>query len=407
MKISNIDCIIEIKGFEMGKWTNAGFVANSIEYYKNQLQQVFINAYGSDFLLDDSLPQGVVIQEIAELLYNADMDGVEALARLNLNTATGIYLDLIGALRGIPRRIGVPPMLTVTITSDSSSLPYTIPAGHEVTIIETGEVFTIQQAVTVSTASLAVTVVGSAYQATTTQVGHKGTSSISNITDITVTGITPGVDAEPDYEFRTRLLQTYTVMNGTMQSVLNLLRNRTDIRSVGVNYNDTSSTVSSIPAYCTEFMVVPKEEANLSDVKQAVANIIVQNKTPGAPTYGNVTQNGVDPNGKTVQVNFTIPTKKAIEIVVTVSTPETTGVLDLTHVPEIQTAIVKYINSLGIGQDVSFARCMAPLTADTGFDVVSFQIKATGDQSYLTNANYPIGVREYASGLEANISIGV
>ena len=50
---------------------------------------------------------------------------------------------------------------------------------------------------------------------------------------------------------------------------------------------------------------------------------------------------------------------------------------------------------------------MAPLTADTGFDVASFKIKASGDADWTTNANYTIGNRAYASITVANIQIGV
>ena len=62
----------------MGKWTNAGFIANTLDYYKTEIQKVFVAAFGEDFLLDDSLPQGVLITRLAELFYNADLVGVEA-----------------------------------------------------------------------------------------------------------------------------------------------------------------------------------------------------------------------------------------------------------------------------------------------------------------------------------------
>ena len=49
---------------------------------------------------------------------------------------------------------------------------------------------------------------------------------------------------------------------------------------------------------------------------------------------------------------------------------------------------------------------MAPLTADSGFDVTLFKIKADGDANWLENSNYSIGTREYATCEASNIKIG-
>ena len=87
----------------MGTWTAQGFEAKTLSYYKSAIQQVFVEAFGNDFALDDTLPQGVLIQRLAELFYGMDMDGIEAFSRLNLNTMTGLFLDMIGNFRGIPR----------------------------------------------------------------------------------------------------------------------------------------------------------------------------------------------------------------------------------------------------------------------------------------------------------------
>ena len=65
-----------------------------------------------------------------------------------------------------------------------------------------------------------------------------------------------------------------------------------------------------------------------------------------------------------------------------------------------------YINNLDIGKDVSFSRCMAPLTADGGFDVTAFKIRAVGDVNWTQNANYIIDSREYATCEASNIKVG-
>ena len=114
----------------MGKWTDQGFVTNSLAFYKEMFQEAFVAAYGDDFSINDDTPQGVLIQRLAELFYNADMDGVEAFSRLNINSASGVYLDMFGNMRGMPRGLGTPQTATVTVTCTTNNfVPFTIPAG--------------------------------------------------------------------------------------------------------------------------------------------------------------------------------------------------------------------------------------------------------------------------------------
>ena len=86
-------------------------------------------------------------------------------------------------------------------------------------------------------------------------------------------------------------------------------------------------------------------------------------------------------------------------------TPKYTDLTPAHKMPDIKKAIANDLNTLGIGKDVSYSRCMAPLTADNGFEVSSFKIKASGDANWTTNANYTITNRAYAYITEANIEI--
>lgn len=390
----------------MGQWTDAGFEAKTLDYYKAAIQQVFIDAYGDDFLLDDALPQGILIQELAEMFYNADMDGVEVLSRLNLNSAPGLYLDLIGGLRGIIRNPGSKASVTVTITSSASSIPYSIPAGQRFVCNETSETFEMAEImnITATTQTGVLTALDSGdVQAS---VANTMTVENSNITDVVITAVAQGTGRESDMDYRGRLIRTYTAAGNTNQSVLNLLLALDCVDTAGVNYNDTAETVGGIAPYSTEFMAVKKTDFDETLFKTQVAQTILNNKTPGAPTDGNTTVSVTDVFGTTKQVKFTIPTEKKIEIEVSVATPETTGVLDLSGVPAIKEAIMTYINNLDIGKDVSFSRCMAPLTADGGFDVTTFKIRAVGDVNWTQNANYIIDSREYATCEASNIKVG-
>lgn len=391
----------------MGNWTNAGFESKTLDFYKSQLQQVFVKAYGDDFLLDDALPQGVVIQELAEILYAADMDGIEALSRLNLNTATGIYLDLIGNLRGIRRVLGTQANITVEITSIVSTLPYTIPTNAVFTSYETGEQFSPTEPVYVDSETKVISMAAASRGETSVALNSSMTSSIGNISNVVVTAVSQGAATEEDIHYRNRIINDYIVSNNTVQNIVNLLTAMDCVKTAGVEYNDTPVESGGIPAYCTEFMAVPVAGYDQSLFRERVAKLILDNKCPGSPTHGAEAVVVNDVFGKPKQVKFTIPTEKKIEIAVVISTPETTGIIDLSNSNSIREAISTYINSLGIGKDVSYARCLGPLAADTGFDIVSFKIRSKGEEEWVENANYIIGIREYATITTSDINIGV
>lgn len=389
----------------MGTWTSQGFTAKTVEYYKTQLEQVFRTAFGNDFLLDPTTPQGVLIQELAELFYNADMDGIEVMSRMNLNTISGLFLDFIGSMRGVERLIGTPATLTVTISSNPNTIPFTIPAGQTFALNGGSEIFTVNTSTNITSAEQSIVLYGTARGETSAQVDDLLSTNISNITNIVVTGVSQGVAEESDVDYRNRLRKRYTSAQGTVEFVVNKLWELPCVKTVGVNYNDTDSTVDTIPAHATEFMAISVDGYDETSFKTQVAECILNNKVPGSLTFGNTEEEVSDVFGVQKVVKFTIPEKKVMSIQVAVATPES-GVLNLTNVPEIKKSIANYINTLGIGKDVSYSRCMAPLTADAGFEVSSFKIKATGDLDWTTNANYTIDNRAYASITEANIEIG-
>ena len=396
----------------MGQWNNTGFTAHDIAYYKTQLQAVFQNAYGNDFnVTDETLPQNIIIQELAELFANADADSIEVLAQLNPNTCSGIWLDLIGLIRGLPRDTGHSQKATVLITSTGSGVPFSIPQGQEFTVYETGETFVADTLTQVSSTSATVTLTFDSTGNSATQIGyHMNTTGLNMITSIEVTGLISGTDRETDLEYRTRLNSAASVATGTLQFVMNQISLVQGVRSVGVEYNDLPTEEGGIPAYCTEFIVMPGtgvDSAALPQWKLDVAKAILWNKVPGAPTYGNTTvTNVVDPFGAEKDVKFTIPDAINLEIEVSISTREEQPYLDLSQVGTITTNIAAYINNLGTGVDVSMSRIFQIILNDANFDIDSLKMRQVGASTWVSNANYPIDTRECAVINTANIRIG-
>lgn len=393
----------------MGKWTDQGFIAYEKDYYEEQLRKVFKEAFGSEFTTEASTPQGVLITRLAELLYNTDCDAIEAFARMNLNTAAGVYLDMIGLQRGLNRTLGRPQTISAKIVCNPSRFStFTIPDGTVFTVVGGGEAFVPVAGKEIkdieTTIQLKCTVDGE----TNVVIGSKmQVSGFAQILDIEITNVDKnGFDRESDLEYRTRILKEYPSAMHTIQYVENKIRETGMVKTVGHNYND-SFIPGAIAAFATEWLAVPKEGVNEEAFKDAVAKAIVDNKVPGSITDGNTTREVLDIFGSPKTVKFTIPEKIELEIACTVTSPETTGILDLANKYSIIEAMANYINTLDVGMDVSYSRIFSPLAADTGFDVASFGIRKKGTEEWVSGRNFPIGSRQYASITEDDISIEV
>ena len=205
----------------MGTWTNQGFIAQSIEDYKTQIQNIFTTAFGSDFnVTDDTLPQNILIQELAELLANADADSIQVLTQLNPNTVSGIWLDLVAMARGLSRQAGTPQVATVSVVSNPNNLPFTISAGQVFTCNETGEQFTMAQATTISSANASIQVKYSEEGDSTAVVGnHLYTEGVPGIITMEIIGLSAGKERETDADFRTRLKASAPVFNPTIEHI--------------------------------------------------------------------------------------------------------------------------------------------------------------------------------------------
>lgn len=389
----------------MGRWTSNGFNAYSLAYYKEQLQKLFVAAFGTDFKLDDTLPQGVLIQRIAELLYNTDMDAVEVMSQLNPSTASGIWLDFIGGLRGAVRQQGSPQIATVQVLSQSASLPYTIPAG---TIFNTGaDSFILKSAQVISASPQNIDLSYTEPGNSSASAGDTLTCGIVQVIDLLIMSLADGEPSETDADYRDRLGVTYSVANNTMEWVESKIAESPLVKTTGYGYNDTNATINSRPPHTSEWMAVPVANADSESFNRAVATIIVNNKVPSSETYGNTSVVVTDLFGTEKTVKFTVPSKADLEIQIKIVTPDDSGVLDTSRVQTEKEATASYINGLSIGKNVSMSRVLANFVTDSGYNVVGYKIRKIGAESWTENADFIIGEREYASISLNNISVGL
>lgn len=397
----------------MGQWTDNGFVAGSVSDYKTQIQNLFTEAFGDDFIVDDdTLPQGILIQELAELMANADADSIQVLAQLNVNTMSGIWLDLVAMARGLKRLSGVPQVITVAITSDPAELPITLPQGHVFVCNETGDSFVLSAAKTISSASDTAQMTYASEGNSNVTVGyHLHTDDAAAITTMEIVAVSNGTERESDADFRTRLRLSAPVFNPTIEHITNEIKALSNIRGVGCAYNDTDTTTADgIPPYCTEFLVAPTPNVDQSTAqydywKEEVGKAILWNKVPGSPTYGGVTVNIEDPFGDLKDVSFSVPDKISLEVKITASVNEQSGAPDISQVSLIMQNVSDYINNLSIGVDVSYSKIMQIFSTVSTMDItrVTFKNKNTGTE--YVNQNYVLDTREYAECSTSDVRI--
>ena len=394
----------------MGTWVNEGFIAQDITTYKTQIQQIFKDAFGEDFIVDDdTLPQGILIQELAELMANADADAIQVLTQLNVNTMSGIWLDLVAMARGLSRNPGSPQRATVAVTSNPAVLPITIPEDQVFTCNETGEQFVLKEAKTISSANDTMQIVFDGEGNSTAVVGnHFYTDGIPAIITMEIIGLSNGTERESDSDFRNRLKATVPVFNPTIEHITNEIKLLQDIRGVGCAYNDTSSTVDGIPAYCTEFLVAPtanvdKTTEQYTYWKEAVGRVILWNKVPGSPTYGNVTVNIADPFGTTKNVSFSVPEEVSVGVTIEAEVNEEVSAADLENLETAKTKIAEYINNLPVGTDISYSRIIQIFMENCTMDVLSVTFKNMSSGTEYENQNYVITIRQYAQCAQVDV----
>lgn len=389
----------------MGRWTTNGFEAYSLGHYKEGLQQLFVDAFGTDFKLDDTLPQGVLIQRIAELFYNADMDSIEVMSQLNPNTSSGVWLDYIGNLRGIPRKEGSSQVASVQVLSNPASMPYTIPAGTIFLCGADGFATATNQVISSSPQTIVVTYTETGNSSAS--VGDTMTCDLTQINDLLITSLADGEPTETDADYKARLSVTYSVANNTMNWVEAKIAESPLVKTTGFGYNDSNATVNNRPPHTSEWMAVPRPGVDAGVFSAAVGEIIVNNKVPSSETTGNTTVVVRDLYGDQKTVKFTIPTEVPVEIDITIETPDTTGVLDTSRVLSEKQAAVDYVNALNIGKNVSMSRVLSNFVTDTGYNVTGYRIRAVGGSTWTSNADFIINDREYASLSLENINVGL
>lgn len=390
----------------MSEFTSQGVITKTLDEWYNAVVDFKRAVWGQDFVTDPTTKQGADILQLAELLYNAEMNNVSAFSQLNLNTAEGICLDYIGFVRGINRNPGYPQQIKVNLTSSTTgwflddTITFRTASGYTYYSDTAVEITSLEQQVVLIYNSDGNPDIS---EGDALQTVQSNTNIISAV--VAEGGVIDGADTESDASYRKRIKDADVGFVGTLELMSSELATIDGMAKMKILYNDTGSTDSrGILPYCTEFLVVPNDVTEDLTFDNSVAKKILEIKVPGAPLYGtNRSITVPDYYGENKVVSFTRPTKVSIEFYARIG-QNAEGTVNTSKVEVEKQAIVDYIQSVDVGSPVKWSRVLGMIAGDTGYTIINWGIRIVGSSTW-TQADVSCDPREYLWAELTNIDI--
>lgn len=377
--------------------TSAGISAPSYAQILQSLQESVQGIYGSDVYIAADSQDGQFLALLASAINDSNQMAIATYNAYSPTFAQGVGLSSQVKINGIRRQ------------SASNSTAVGDVVGVAGTTIENGVVadenrnlWDLPTSVTIPPAGMiSITVTAQeagAIVAPTGSINKINTPTFGWQSFVSTSDATTGAPVETDATLRQRQSTASALPSTTpLAGMLSALANLEGVIRVSVYENDTASPdVNGIPA------------RNISVVIQGgdvleIATIIGQKKTPGASTYGDVSENYTDPNtGIVYTINFYVLDEQAVSVEIEVEAgPSWNDQVEA----EIQNTVSAYINALDIGQDVVYSRLWRPAYINGVPDGEAYEINILTLNGALINV--PIAFNKKATCDPSNVVITV
>lgn len=330
--------------------TETGIEVPQSSDIKQVFQGIFINAFGTDLSLDDSTPQGSMIDDFTREKQESNTRELELFNQFNPDTAEGVFQDALGLLFGMKRKLATPSVVNCECIGVENTV---IPQGAMAQSVG-GDLFTAIESKTIG-ASGTVTVQFESVEKGKISVGANTVNKIYSVVagwdavNNSVAG-SEGSETESREDFEARrkkeLARNATGSLGAVYSELSEVDGVTDV-FVWENPTDTSVTYRGVTmgAFSVYLCVNGGSPADLGEA-------IYKSKSAGCATTStasSITCSYTDPL-TSVQYSFNVdrPTLKPIDIKITTSAVVSSGV---------QEKIIEAIKAdwNGEGDDVSIS----------------------------------------------------
>lgn len=387
-------------------YQNNGIIVPDTADIKETVQNEYKEALGADLSLEDSTPQGRLIDVETDARTEIIENNVFISNSINFNLAFGIILDAWGANFDLYRSSAKSSIVMATITGVAGTV---ISAGSQAST-QAGDIFYLENQVTIPTSgTINATFLSLEKAAIPCPVG-----SLTKIIDGTLgwetinnsTAAILGNSRESDESFKQQFYGSGLFSGMSLiEDYDNAIKNVENVISCYVRDNGTNAAVVydgvTIAAHSVYACVDGGDNTE-------IATALFQRKSGGcnwtAIAGQSVTVDVVDPTyGDPYQVIFNRPNNVSIFSAITLNAGTSTE-SDL--VTAVQTAVTNYINSLKIGEDVILLSLAAAIAAAVpGISLTSLTIGTSAGT--LSSSNITIHVNEAAKTTAANISVTV
>jgi uncharacterized phage protein gp47/JayE len=337
--------------------TDAGYVAPRAADFLSVIRDEYEADTGltMDWRAED--PLGALTANMAARLGELGEASQAVYDAFNPNNATGIHLDDIGLIRGVPRSPATYSQATVTLTGTAGTV---IPEGkivegggsdgrarwrttEDVTIGGGGTVDVIVRAEEIGR------VVATVGQIDAIVTPEEGWTSVTNAADAT-----PGDDIESDSDYRARQQESLQIGGGrTRNTLVAELLALDGVTAAVVLENDTIApvTVAGVNLDPISVCVVVAPDTLTTDQQKEVARVIFDQLPVGTAMVGSDVEATIEIlSGQTYTVVFDFAADLNVTVAIEV---ELDSGYDLEDVEEtIQEAVQEYFDGLGVGDAV-------------------------------------------------------
>lgn len=344
--------------------TAGGIVIADYDQVQSAIVKRYKEVYGSDIDLSNTTADGVFINDISLIINNILQSFKVLYSNLDVNTASGVYLDSLCRLSNVTRKsatqssayLRISAISTTTLNSGTKFIDYT---GNEWTY--NGPSLTIDENASEATQILVTCDTYGAIEAPPGSIYQTLESSYLIVEQESPASI--GLEDETDAELRARRAQSTGAQGTTvLESLVGELFDIDGVKDVQVINNNTDSDITAADNTVVKkhsVYIIVREIENLNISENTIGQIIYNKLTPGINTnaFTGDSSNGINQNYIAVLdenitwLNQTLNWKKAIPIKPSCSvtiTPLT--FFANTTTAEIAKQVMNYLNNVRLSQ---------------------------------------------------------
>lgn len=341
------------------KITAGGVQIADYDQVQAALIRRYKEVYGSDIDLANTTADGIFVNDLALIINNILQTFKAVYANLDIETASGVYLDTLCKLSNVTRKNATRSIAQLQISSNVA----TTLANNTIFVDTTGNEWTYNGqdiAIVANAEPIIITVQCNEYGAIEATAGSIiQTLEMSSLNVVQATDASVGQEDESDADLRARRAQSngaqgVTVLESLVGALLEL-DGVDDAQIINNNTDDAKlqSDGTTVPAHSVYVILRTRQNLQLSN--DIIGNIIAEKLTPGIPSTEFTGSNGesksylskLDPNisylDSTIYWKDATPINPSCTVTIIKSNFYADTTSDL-----IKNAVIEYLNNVNL-----------------------------------------------------------